>query len=103
MNTINNLTDKEKNLLGIRKTFTDGNQGKIDCIIQELVLKQLIKYNKDNLTIKHQNKLDDYEVWFLQAYRLLDKEYKITLAERLYEINLEKTENKQFTKLMVVK
>ena len=84
MNTV--LDDKEKYILEIRKLFNDFNQGKIDAIIEELVLKQLIRNNKENIFIKQNLKLTNDEVIFLQAFRLLNKEYKHILANNMFEL-----------------
>lgn len=84
MNTV--LDDKEKYILEIRKLFNDFNQGKIDAIIEELVLKQLIRNNIENISIKQNLKLTNDEVMFLQAFRLLNKEYKHILADNMFEL-----------------
>lgn len=98
-----NLTQKEKKLLSIRKSFTDRDQGKIDFKIEDLVLKQLIKNNKKNLCIQLKNKLNDDEVIFLQAYRLLDNQYKNILLKEIEDINLQNAYTQILTKLLVVK
>lgn len=84
LNTV--LDNKEKYILEIRKLFDDFNQGKLDAMIEELVLKQLIRNNKDNICIKKNLKLNDDEVNFIQAFRLLNNEYKYILADNIYEL-----------------
>lgn len=84
LNTV--LDNKEKYILEIRKLFNDFNQGKVDAMIEELVLKQLIRNNKDNICIKKNLKLNDDEVNFIQAFRLLNNEYKHILADNIYEL-----------------
>ncbi|MCG1026296.1 hypothetical protein [Dehalobacter sp.] len=103
MNTV--LDDKEKYILEIRKLFNDFNQGKIDAIIEELVLKQLIRNNKENISIKENLKLTNDEVMFLQAFRLLNKEYKHILADNMFELysDVLNKELPTVPKLMVIK
>lgn len=100
------LSDKEKYILDIRNTFTEKNQGKADAIIEELVLQKLIRNNKDNFAIKQNTKISYDEVNFIQAFRILDNEYKSILADRLYSlysVELEVDPNLLKPNLLVIK
>lgn len=79
------LTDKEKEMIIKRRKLSEGNKGGVDFHFENFVIKQLIKNNQENLLLKTKNKLDDYEVQFIQAYRLLNNFYKAEAEDKLNE------------------